>query len=259
MIVSDDGFYRELSDNKICTITGRLGSGKTLIALDLSAYYLERGYSLITNTSTSWADDPDRVMVNAMRRSVARQKELNKIGSKSIAPIQVRAVSLVDEGGLYARSPALAEKISSFARKTDQIIIFAGKKLPHASLCDLQVVMWFDFFKNFLIPVKVWQWSYRLSSKKVYYGKLIQTSWKDLYGIYSTIDPADNADKIVAFSVEAAKKLFAQYGRAYELSGVEKDTKTSPEEAMAELAQALADVVELGNAPLQVGQGRRGK
>ena len=250
MILSDDGFFRELSDAKVCVITGRLGSGKTLIALDLAAYYLERGYSLITNTSTVWADNPETVMINAMRRSVERQKELTALGSKSRAAVQVRAVSLVDEGGLYARSPTVAQNLASFARKTDQIIIFSGKKLPHSSLCDLQVVMWFDFFKNFLIPVKIWKWSFRLSSRKIYYGRIIQTHWRDLYGIYSTIDPADNADEIVGFSIKAAKTLFAQYGRAYELSGVEKGANTSATDAMEELARALADAVESNISPV---------
>jgi len=256
MIIVSDGFFKELSDNKICTITGRLGSGKTLLAMELARYYLDRGYSLVTNTKTVWADNPIRVMERAVENQAKKQKEIEAAGHNYIAPFQVRSVSIVDEGGLYARSPKFALDLASFARKTDQIIVFSGKKLPHSSLCDLQVVMWFDFYKNFGLPFKLWQWSYRLSPKKIYYGKLIQTRWQDLYGIYSTIDPADNADKILDFSVKATRNLFKVYGREYKLSDMGATTNPSPEDAMEELASSLADVVELANSPVSNGKGR---
>lgn len=246
MIISDDGFFRELADNRVCVITGRLGSGKTLLSLEIARYFLDRGYHLVTNTKTIWADDPREVMRRAEKRA------------EETGIFQTRTVLFADEGGLYARSPKIASDLASFARKTDQIIIFGGKKLPHPYLSDLQVVMWFDFHKNFLLPIKIWEWSYRLSSRKIYYGKIIQAHWTDYYGIYSTIDPADNADQIINFSVTATRKLFAAFGRDYTLSGMGGRTQPSTADAMEDLATALGDVVEQNLSSVQGGK-RRGR
>ena len=268
MILSDGGFFRELSDNRICCVTGRLGSGKTLLGLDLAAYYLERGYSLVTNTSTVWADNPADVIIDAKRRA----RDASRERGITIAP-QVKAVSLVDEGGLYARTAKTAENLASYARKTDQIIIFSGKKMPHPSLADLRVVMWFDFHKNFFLPFKLWEWSYRLSPKKIYYGKILQTNWRDLFGIYSTIDPASDARDIINFSLQATQLLFETYGRSphrnsrqktaekktHGLSGLEGKSDPTATDAMETLAASLADAMESSLTSVQARGGRRRK
>lgn len=261
MIISDDGFFRELADNRICTITGRLGNGKTLLALDLSRHFLERGYSLVTNTKTVWNDDPQDVLRRAIERSAQKERGYEKSGlrDRKIAP-QVRAVSIVDEGGLYARSDKVAMSLANFARKTDQIIIFSGKKLPHSLLCDLQVVMWFDFQKNFLVPLKVWEWSYRLNARKSYQGKLLQIHWKDLYGVYSTFDPASDAKEVINFSIKAAEIIFQKYGRKYVFQDMEGKSNEETADAMGELTQALVNVVDGQNSSVQTGgRGRRRK
>lgn len=261
MIIRDDGFFRELSDNRICTITGRLGSGKTLIAFDLARYYLNKGYSLVTNTSTVWADDPDIVIARSLAKLRKRKKELIENGNTitKLAP-QVRAVSIVDEGGVHARLQKVATSISTFARKTDQIIIFAGKKQPHSDLSDLKVVLWFDFQKNFLLPFKIWEWTYRLSPRKIYGGKLIQMHWQDYWGVYSTIDPAGDADKVVNFSIRAAQNIFKEFDRKYTLSDVAKgSTDEKATDAMEKLAQGLTDAADasLSSISGRSGRGRK--
>ena len=261
MIIHDDGFFRELSDNRICTITGRLGSGKTLIALDMARYYLDKGYSLITNTSTVWADNPKDVIKKSYDTAVQKRLELERKGNyvTKIVP-QVRAVSIVDEGGVHARSQKVATSISTFARKTDQIIIFAGKKQPHADLADLKVVMWFDLYKNFLIPFKIWEWTYRLSPRKIYGGKMLQAHWQDLWGVYSTLDPAGDAREIVNFSIQAAQNIFKEFDRKYTLSEMEKsEDDKSTADAMGELASALRDEADANLSSIQRRSGRRGK
>lgn len=261
MILRDDGFFRELSDNRICTITGRLGSGKTLIALELARYYLDKGYSLITNTTTVWGDNPDTVIKRSVQRANLRQEELKQNGNihTKIAP-QVKAVSIVDEGGVHARSAKIAASIATFARKTDQIIIFAGKKQPHADLSDLKVVMWFDFHKNFLLPFKVWEWTYRLSPRKIYGGKIVQMYWQDYWGTYSTIDPAGDAEQIVNFSIRAAQNIYKKFGRKYTLSDVEKGKPNErAEDAMEVLSETLAHAADASLSSLQGRGGRRRK
>jgi hypothetical protein len=220
VILYDDSFFTELSDNRVVCITGRLGSGKTLIGIELAEYYLKKGYYLVTNTSTVWNDG---FVVPALHD-------------------EVPVVGLVDEGGMYARTSSTVKMLSAFLRKTKSILIFAGKKLPHEDLCDLKLYSWFDFWRNFRVPFRLWRWDYQIQTTKKYSGYLVQTLWQDYYGIYSTTDPGDFPQAVVEFFDKRAKRLFEKYNRTYKLSDVALDTSDVDKNEQVELSRDMANV-----------------
>lgn len=194
MIIYDDGFLRELDDSRMCYIGGRLGSGKTLLAFELAERYLLSGYRLISQTSSVWNDDPALVTADELGRR--------------------KCVFIIDEAGLYFRRAQTAGYLASFARKQDFYLIFSSRKAPHADLCDLSIYLYFDLFKFFLIPLKIWRWE-RYNVSKSYHGFLFQTAWWGYYGVYNTLDPGDPPDEIVEIVKSWTHEFFQKYGRRY--------------------------------------------
>jgi len=201
-ILWDDGFFTELDDNRIVVMTGRLSSGKSLLACELSERYLKKGYYLLSQTACDWNDDFENVIPD----------EKGKL----------HAVIWMDEGGLQYRTAKSSQSLSSFAAKLDCYIFFSGKKLPHEDLCTLTVSVWFDFFKWFLIPIKIWRYDVT-NNKKVYSGYFVQTGWWAYWGIYNTLDPGDAADDIHNFIKQKTVEYFARWGRKYKLYDVESE------------------------------------
>jgi len=199
-ILWDDGFFAELDDNRTLVITGRLSSGKTLLAVELAERYLKKGYKLISQIACVWNDEIESVTADSSGR--------------------YRAVAIIDEGGLYFRTQKSASSVSSFAAKVDTYLIFSGKKLPHADLCTLTCQVWFDAQKWFYLPFKVWRYEVHNGSK-AYHGHFLQTGWWMYYGIYDTVDPGDNPAYIVEWFKKATTDFFARYSRTYKVQDVE--------------------------------------
>jgi len=218
MILYDDGFFAELDDNRTLVLTGRLSSGKTCLAVELAERYLRKGYRLISQTKCVWNDSLEDIKPDSSGR--------------------YKAVVIIDEGGLYFRTQKSASAISSFAAKVDTYIIFAGKKVPHLDLCTLTAQVWFDFFKWFLIPLKVWKYEVQNGSKS-YSGKFLQTGWWMYWGIYDTLDPGDNPAFIVEWFKKATKQFFELYGRTYQISDVESDGGDDSSEFSQEFANSV--------------------
>lgn len=216
-IIWDDGFFAELDDNRVLVIEGRLSSGKTLLAIELAERYLKRGYRMVSQTSCIWNDDPEKVTID-------EQGKLN-------------CVALFDEGGLYFRRSKEAGSVSSFLAKINSYAFFAGRKLPHDDLCSLTCQVWFDFYKWFLIPVKLWRWDVQ-NGRKHYNGIFVQTSWWMYWGIYDTLDPGDDPRYLVNWFETRTKEFFERYGRKYGLSGVEGDGRDDVNESANEFVSA---------------------
>lgn len=201
MIISGGAqFFAEFEQERIVTLSGSLGSGKTLTAHMIAEPYLKRGYRLITNVATVWAE-PDW-------RAIQPLPDHN---------MQYRVVGLIDEGGLYVRTFKTASKLSSFARKLDSFLIFSGKKKPHEDLCTLDLYLWFDFWKNFLLPFKVYRYDVRVSTTKTYHGFIWVAGWSAYYGLYSTLDPGAYPEEILAAFEQWTTDHFKRYGREYKV------------------------------------------
>jgi len=188
-----------LGQNRICTITGRLGSGKTRLAMELAAHFLERGYRLVSNVKTVWADQMD----------LSYEK----------------VVLLLDEGGLWVRKASDAMKLAAYARKLNLIIIFSGKKLPHSDLCDLQISLFLDFWKNFLLPLSLWRWEYFPGgSVRPYHGWLWQALPWYYNSVYDTIDPGKPPEEVIDYAFRRAQLLFQRYGHSLPGMDIQEST-----------------------------------
>lgn len=221
MILKDDGFFAELDDSFMCYITGRLGSGKTLLAVELCERYLKRGYKMLSQISCVWNDD-----ISSMR--------MDDYGRRKV-------VILIDEVGLYFRKAATAGSVSSFARKQDCYLIFAGRKAPHEDLCDLSLQLWFDFFKWFLIPLKVWRFD-RINGRKTYHGYVWQFAWWEYYGVYDTLDPGDNPGLLVETVKKWTREFFERYNRKYSISDVDTSGDDNETEVLNDLLSSVRKV-----------------
>lgn len=216
MIIDIDGVWPEIDDARVCVIHGRLGAGKTLMAMEIAQRYLQRGYRLVTNVRCVWADDPDDV-------------DLGADGA-------LRAVVIVDEGGLYLRTQEQASALSSYARKLDCYVVICGRKLPHADLCPLSIHPWANLAKWLGLPVKLWRYDY-VSGPQSYHGYIAQVGWWAYYGVYDTIDPAGDPREIIAWIADRTRQLHDRYSREYTLSAV--GSSWGPDhDAAAELADA---------------------
>lgn len=230
MIVYDDGFFGELDDNRILAITGRLSSGKTLMAVQLAQRYLARGYRLISQTGCVWNDEAKDIVPDSRGK--------------------LHCVIIIDEGGLYFRTQDMARAVSSFAAKLDCYVIFAGRKLPHKDLCSLTCQMWFNALRWFWLPFKVWRYSVE-NGQKTYSGFFLETAWWDFYGVYDTLDPGDDPIRIVRQMEEWTRTYFARYGRTYSLSDVGGVGGSAEQELANELAE---NVSAFANAASSVSQ-----
>lgn len=219
MIVSGGPrFYAELEQERIMCFTGQLGSGKSLVSHMIAQPYLAKGYRFVTNMASAWADDYTKI--------------------KPLLPnYQYKVFSVLDEAGLYVRTFKTVASLSSFARKLDAFLIFCGKKLPHADLQNLVLYQWFDFYKNFLIPVKVYRYDVQISTTKKYSGYIWVTGWQAYYGLYSTLDPGDFPESIVKSFEKWTEEHFTRYGRAYRIQDIK-----AGDDASVDMADIQADM-----------------
>ena len=235
VILYDDGFFAELDDCYMVYITGRLGSGKTLFAVEIAERYLKRGYKLISQIACIWNDDVDTMV-------------MDEHGQRKV-------VAIFDELGLYFRTSKSASSISSFARKQRTYLIFSGRKAPHADLCELTVQLWFDFMKWFLIPIKIWRYD-KENGRKTYHGYIVQTAWWEHFGVYDTLDPGDNPEEVVNLFKVWTEEFFRRYKRKYKISDVEKGGGDDIDETSNEFA---ASVRKMGDATKELASVSGGK
>jgi len=219
MIVAGSArFYAELEQERIICIGGQLGSGKSLLTHMVARPFLDRGYRFVTNMASSWADD---------WRTLRPIPPLN----------QYKVVAAMDEAGLYVRTFKTVSLLSSFARKLDSYLIFCGKKLPHQDLQNLVLYQWFDFNKNFLIPLKVYRYDVQVSTTKKYSGYIWVSLWQAYYGIYSTLDPGDFPEDMVKAFESWTEQHFRRFGRQYKIQDV-----VTGESSVNELADIQNDM-----------------
>jgi len=234
MLIWDDGFISEFMDEHTLCITGRLGSGKSCLALEIAEHFLKRGYYLATNMSTVWNDDMATI------------------------PMDKPMLGIVDEGGIYVRTAKTANMLAAFLRKSKSKLIFSGKKLPHESLSGLQIYLWFDFYKNFALPFKLWRWDNKVQATKRYSGYVIQTGWQDYFGTYSSVDPGDFPQEVVYFFEERAKYVFAKYNRKYDISDVAQAGDGSGDDGSTEFARDMASMADTLAQNVSLPGGKRG-
>lgn len=197
MIFFCNGFINQLRQVRTCYIGGDVGTGKTLIALEIAEIFLKQGWHFVSNMSCVWNEDI----------------------YDNFIPLTENVFGIIDEGGNYTRSLATVAGFTEFSRKARQIVLFVGHREPHEDLTYFLLYPWWDLSSNLFIPVKIWRWDV-YQRRKNFSGFVFQTAWQKYYGLYSSIDPGDFPSSIFNFFEKRKIELFNQYGRKYSIQDV---------------------------------------
>lgn len=176
---------------RLIWISGRFGGHKTALAFKIAERYLKKGYKLATNSRSIWADDLDSIRLN----------EKN----------QLKAVCILDEGGLYFKAGRQVEQIAAYAAKMDVVYIIPSFWPPTkaAQIINIQPVV---SLKATGLPVIIYKW-------RVDIGQFKEKGWfawwnpSEIYGIYSRQDPGEEPERIVKFLVDRSNEYRKRYGR----------------------------------------------
>jgi hypothetical protein len=208
-----------LPSYRLLWIGGRFGGHKTSLAFYLAEHYLRAGYRLVTNVHSCWGDDLDSV-------------QLDQDG-------KLKAVIVLDEGGIQFKSSKQIEMIAAYARKMDVIYIIPSFWPPSrvAQVFTIQPI--FNFIATG-IPVIVYRWRVRLGAWEDK-GWFLWSNPSEIYGIYSTADPGDSADAIISFLITRTQQYRRRAG--YEISTM-GETETSEVDILADAVSGLSDAAD---------------
>lgn len=219
-------FQGIISSYRLLWILGRFGGHKTSLSYALARPYLERGYRLISNNRSCWSDDPERVQLDP------------KTG-------HLKAVVILDEGGLYFKSSKQIEMVASYAAKMDVIYIIPSFWPPTRAAQVLMAQPVFNF-KSAGLPVVVYQWRVNMAGFKSN-GYFLWIWPQEIYGIYSRQDPGDTSDKVVEFLIKRTEEYRSRFGYSNSFSSMasevsEADLLLEATEGMAQAADTMASI-----------------
>lgn len=186
-------FISVVHNYRLLWISGRFGGGKTSLGYYMASEWLKKGYRLITNGRCIWADDMEKIDF------------VDDFG-------HLKAVIVLDEGGLEFKASKQVEQIAAYASKMDCIYILPSFWPPVKAA---QVVTCQPLFGFLLIglPLIVYKWQVNLGGFKDA-GHFFWWKPKEIYGVYSRQDPGDVAQDIIAYLVRKSEEFREIYGRA---------------------------------------------
>jgi len=169
-------------------IEGDNRAGKTLLGLDMAHEYLQVGYRYISNMTCVWND----------RMPLELDENL-----------QLNCICQLDEVGVHVRTKESIRRIIGFKGKLNTIFILTGTEAPHEDLWGFRIepAYLFNEILRMLFGrrvtneyVKVWRWIIHNSDpeKKDRKGLFLQTIPKAFFGIYSTLNPFNNAESLLS-------------------------------------------------------------
>lgn len=220
-----DVILQTVASYRLCWISGRFGGGKTSIAYRFAQEYLKRGYRLVSNNLSVWADD---------------------ISTVDFDGYHLRAVILLDEGGLWFKVGSQVEMIASYAAKMDCIYLFPSF-WPPTRKAQVVVVQPLWNLKATGLPLIMYRWRVReggFEDKGVFFW------WRpqETYGVYSRQDPGDVGGDIVEWLTQKTGEYRGKFGRSDKVSSLgeeDKATETLQEavEGMGEFADRIVPVL----------------
>jgi hypothetical protein len=220
MLIGGERVLGILESYRLCWIGGRFGGGKTSLAFRLAQPFLERGYRLLTNIRSVWADDPSDIDF------------VDDYG-------HLRLVVIMDEGGLWLKRNAQVEAMAAYAAKMDVIYIISSY-FPPASYFRLFKIKVLYGFRHIRIPLVFYRWSLKDVDGFADRGLMIWWNPNEVYGVYSRQDPAADGGEIVEFMAEKVEEFRKKYDR----SGRRRRDYEQPasiEEAIAEFADVVSE------------------
>lgn len=213
-----------LSSYRMAWISGRFGSHKTSLAFNLAEPFLSDGYRLITNARSVWADKLEDVQL----------KEDGKL----------RAVVLLDEGGVYFKASRQIEMIASYARKMDSIYLIPSFWPPARAAQVVTIQALFNFISTGL-PIVCYRWRAKLGS---FEDKGIFFWWNpgEIYGVYSSNDPGDDPQDIISALIKYTEEYRQHWGHGLskmeEYEPTEADYLTDAASSIQEAADQFASI-----------------
>lgn len=174
-----------IQEYRLCWICGRFSGGKTSLAYKLAETWLERGYRLVTTNQSVWADPMEAVHLEHWE------------GPDQ--PPKLRAVVILDEGGLYFKASAQIEQVAAFAAKMD-VIYLIPSFFPPVRAAQVVTVQPIFGLRAAGIPLIVYKWRTKLGAfddAGVFYW------WRpsEIYGVYSRQDPGAEPDEVVEWLI----------------------------------------------------------
>lgn len=175
-LINATQYIFDVSNFRVCHIGGRLGGGKTMLAVQTAHDLIKRGHYryLLTNTRCIWADDILSVKLSDQ--------------------FEADSVMLMDEGGLFMGTGKDADEFIAFMRKMNLCLLIPSVQPPAAKVRYLQVQRLYTFE---VVGVPLWVYERRIA-----YGGQREKSrflwWRPFStgpaGLYDTRDmPVDDA------------------------------------------------------------------
>jgi hypothetical protein len=191
MFFNNEAFFPEIWNYRILWLSGRNGGGKTALSYAISEEKLKKGYRLISNNRSVWQDDFEAVTLD----------ENNHL----------RAVIILDEGGLYFKNNAQIEELTAFCAKMDITVIIPSRFPPCREACRVKAQAVWNL-KAVGLPIIVYKWRISYDQEQDH-GWFLWVNPGYYYGIYSRQDPGSRGDEIVRWLVGQKDAYVKRYGR----------------------------------------------
>lgn len=223
-LVNAHEFLANVQDARMCYIGGKLGKGKTSLAVRIAQEFLERDYRLITNIRCVWNDVWDDVNF------------LDEFG-------HLKAVVIIDEGGAELKSTAMIERSMQYLAKMDLIVLMPSKSIPVRSFKSVECEVMYSW-KPIGIPLVRYRWKSNESNKEDG-GTFLWWNPNKVYGIYSRQDPGASFFEVAEWLVERAERYRELWGRNDGVSAMEIPEVELIREAVEEQHRANEDAAAL--------------
>lgn len=227
-----DLFLNDIQQQRLVTITGHNGCGKTNLAFEMAMYYLRRGYKLISNIDNVWQDE----------NMLERLQEPGYIK---------HSVIIMEEAGHHMRKWEYFEPLVLYKRKFDTFIFLPSARLPHENLSEFvaKPLPWLQR----LMPINLNYWTYVQGSGDQDFLGSFWVSQGVSTGVYDTHDVSYAPDEIVDAFRRQIDWDNQQKGRSDKFSGVGSSNDLDAEAAL--LARAAKNTRRL----LSLYKSKRGK
>jgi hypothetical protein len=222
MLLGADQFIDIVRDYRLVWIRGRYSGFKTSFAVYLAETYLKKGYRLISNARTVWNDTLEDVQLleNGM----------------------LRAVMLLDEGGLYFKAGKQLEEIAAYSAKMDCIYIFPSF-FPPVKAAQVVTVQPVYSYRRIGIPLVKYEWNVRLGNFNES-GKFFWLFPQEIYGLYSRQDPGANPDAIKGHLVAMVEQFKEKYGHGGGDGIREMESEISTTDILSDVAQSFSETAD---------------
>jgi len=228
-------FLAHLDSYRICSITGFRGSGKDLLAFELSRYWLDRGYLFYSNQRAVWNDAMERLAIGDEEADIIKPDQFGNDVSY-VASVRHR-VYVLSEGGRYLRRWKDFENIFEFVRKMDDYIIIPSVRIGHEDLAQLLVFPMIPFRTYLGMDGGIWSWTVDTGLAKKYGGWFIHLP-RD-FGIYDTEDLSENTNLIVKMFEAEVERTYKKYGRQDQLPSLEEFEDTPDVESQSAISRRI--------------------